>query len=115
MRRSFWVVSSLMTGGCTMGTSACLLYTSAAWMKKPVQRAGAAYKKAAGALSAATLDRAQNAVTYRIYGCEDARAERYEEALDTYEKAAVKNNVWQSALPPLYLAAVSYTHLMLAR
>ena len=80
-------------------------YVCAAWMKKPVQRAGAAYKKAAGALSAATLDRAQNAVTYRIYGCEDARAERYEEALDTYEKRAVKNNVWQSALPPLYLAA----------
>ena len=46
-------------------------YICAAWMKKPVQRAGAAYKKAAGALSAATLDRAQNAVTYRIYGCED--------------------------------------------
>ena len=36
-------------------------YVCAAWMKKPVQRAGAAYKKAAGALSAATLDRARNA------------------------------------------------------
>ena len=80
-------------------------YVCAAWMKKPVQRAGAAYKKAAGALSAATLDRAQNAVTYRIYGCEDARVEKYEQALDVYEKTAVRNNVWQSALPPLYLAA----------
>ena len=55
-------------------------YMCAAWMKKPVQRAGAAYKKAASALSAATLDRARNAVTYRIYGCEDARVEKYEEA-----------------------------------
>ena len=80
-------------------------YVCAAGMKKPVQRAGAAYKKAAGALSAATLDRAQNAVTYRIYGCEDARAEKYEDALNTYEKTAVRSNVWQSALPPLYLAA----------
>ena len=80
-------------------------YVCAAWMKKPVQRAGAAYKKAAGALSAATLDRAQNAVTYRIYGCEDARAEKYEDAVNTYEKTAVRSNVWQSALPPLYLAA----------
>ena len=80
-------------------------YVCAAWMKKPVQRAGAAYKKAAGALSAATLDRAQNAVTYRIYGCEDARSEQYEDALDRYEKTAVRSNVWQSALPPLYLAA----------
>ena len=80
-------------------------YVCAAWMKKPVQCVGAAYKKAAGALSAATLDRAQNAVTYRIYGCEDARAEKYEDALNTYEKTAVRSNVWQSALPPLYLAA----------
>ena len=80
-------------------------YVCAAGMKKPVQRAGAAHKKAAGALSAATLDRAQNAVTYRIYGCEDARAEKYEDALNTYEKTAVRSNVWQSALPPLYLAA----------
>ena len=80
-------------------------YVCAAWMKKPVQRAGAAYKKAAGALSAATLDRAQNAVTYRIYGCEDVRVEKYEDALNIYEKTAVRSNVWQSALPPLYLAA----------
>ena len=80
-------------------------YICAAWMKKPVQRAGAAYKKASGALSAATLDRAQNAVTYRIYGCENAREEWYEGALKDYEKTAVRSNVWQSALPPLYLAA----------
>ena len=80
-------------------------YFCAAKMKKPVQRAGTAYKKAASALSSATLDRAENAVTYRIYGCEEARAERYEGALKNYEKAAVRSNVWQSALPPLYLAA----------
>ena len=80
-------------------------YVCAAWMKKPVQRAGAAYKTSAGALSAATLDRAENAVTYRICGCESAREKYYENALTAYEKAAVRNNVWQSALPPLYLAA----------
>ena len=51
-------------------------YVCAELMKKPVQRAGAAYKKAASALSAATLDRAKN---------------------------AVRANVWQAALPPLYL------------
>ena len=78
-------------------------YVCAEWMKKPVQRAGSAYKKAASALSAATLDRAKNAVTYRVYGCEDVREERYEEALTDYEKTAVRANVWQAALPPLYL------------
>ena len=79
-------------------------YVCAAWMKRNVQRAGAAHKKAAGALSTATLDRAQNAVTYRIYGCESTREGQYEHTLDTYEKTAVRSNVWQSALPPLYLA-----------
>lgn len=77
----------------------------AARMKKPVQRAGAAYKKAAAALNAGALDRAENAVTYRIYGCEKAGEERYEKTLNAYEKTAVRNSVWQSALPPLYLAA----------
>ena len=80
-------------------------YFCAAKMKKPVQRAGAAYKKAESKMNAATVDRAENAVTYRIYGCEKVREERYEEALTGYEKSAVRANVWQSALPPLYLAA----------
>ena len=80
-------------------------YFCAARMKSPVQRAGAEYKKSAGAMSAATLDRVENAVTYRVYGCESAREERYEKVLKRYEKSAVRNNVWQSALPPLYLVA----------
>ncbi len=77
-------------------------YICAELMKKPIQRAGAAYKKAASALSGATLDRAKNAVTYRVYGCEKAREAAYEKALDTYEKTAVSANIRQSALPPLY-------------
>ena len=88
-------------------------YICAEKMKKPVQRAGAAYKKAAAALSSATLDRAKNAVTYRIYGCEDAQEARYEAALDGYEQAAVRANVWQAALPPLYLAASNLSVLFI--
>lgn len=88
-------------------------YICAEKMKKPVQRAGAAYKKAAAALSAATLDRAKNAVTYRIYGCEDAQEARYEAALDGYERIAVRANVWQAALPPLYLAASNLSVLFI--
>lgn len=87
----------------------CLLfppvsYICAQRMKKSVQRAGSAYKKAASNLSTATLDRAQNAVTYRIYGCETVQEKQYEKSLDAYEQTAVRANVWQSALPPLYLA-----------
>lgn len=79
-------------------------YICAQKMKNLVQRSGAAYKKAASGLRAATLDRAKNAVTYRVYGCEKAQEGRYEDALDNYERTAVRANVWQSALPPLYLA-----------
>ena len=88
-------------------------YVCAERMKGPVQRAGAAYKKAASALSAATLDRAENAVTYRVYGCEDAREARYEEALREYERAAVRASVRQSALPSLYLVVSNLSVLFI--
>jgi len=80
-------------------------YLCAAGLKKNVQRAGADFKKASGTLSTATLDRTENSVTYRIYGCEDIRSKRYEDVLNDYEKTAVRSNVWQTALTPLYLAA----------
>ncbi len=82
-------------------------------LKMRVLRAGAAYKMGAAALSAATLDRAKNAVTYRVYGCEDAQEARYEAALDGYEQTAVRANVWQAALPPLYLAASNLSVLFI--
>ena len=45
-------------------------YYIAERMKVIVQKTGAAYKVQSGILSAATLDRANNAVTYRVFGCE---------------------------------------------
>ena len=71
-------------------------------MKKIIQKNGAAYKMQSGALSAATLDRAQNAITYRVFGCERERRAAYEEQLTAYEKAAVKANIWSTVLPPIY-------------
>ena len=77
-------------------------YVIAEKMKNTVQRTGAAYKKQSGALSAATLDCGQNAITYRVFGCEGNRAQAYEENLKAYEKAAVKANVWSTMMPPVY-------------
>ena len=88
-------------------------YICAELMKRPVQRAGAAYKKSAADLNGATLDRAKNAVTYRVYGCENVQEQRYEQVLGNYEKAAVRANVWQSALPPLYLAVSNLSVLFI--
>ena len=85
----------------------CLVFPPLAFMiaeklKAVVQRAGAAFKKQSGALSAATLDRAQNALTYRVFGCEKERGAAYERDLNGYESAAVKANLLTAALPPVY-------------
>ena len=77
-------------------------YVLAEKMKRNVQRTGADYKEQSGRLSAATLDRAANAVTYRVYGCEEERQQAYEEDLTAYEKSAVRANIWSTAFPPLY-------------
>ena len=71
-------------------------------MKTVVQRTGAAFKEASAHLNAATLDRAENAVTYRVFGCESERQSAYEKELSGYESAAVKANIWSAVLPPLY-------------
>ena len=77
-------------------------YMAAEKMKKEIQKAGAAYKEQSGMLSAATLDRAQNAVTYRVFGREEERRDAYEENLTAYEKAAVRAQIWNASMPPLY-------------
>lgn len=77
-------------------------YVIAEKMKVIVQRTGAAYKEQSGALSSATLDRAANAVTYRVFGCEPERVAAYEENLSVYERSAVRANIWSASLPPIY-------------
>ena len=77
-------------------------YMTAQKMKKMIQRTGAAYKEQSGYLSTATLDRAENAITYRVFGCEQERQQAYEENLTAYEKSAVKANIWNSVMPPIY-------------
>ena len=71
-------------------------------MKAVVQRTGAAYKEETGRLNTETLDRITNAITYRVYGCERERGEHYEACLTEYEQSAVKANIWNAALPPVY-------------
>ena len=77
-------------------------YMTAEKMKKMIQRTGAAYKEQSGALSAATLDRAENAITYRVFGREKERQNAYEENLSAYEKSAVRASIWNTAMPPVY-------------
>lgn len=77
-------------------------YLLAEHMKVRVQETGAAYKEQAGALSAATMDRAVNAIPYRAFGLESNRNLAYEEHLTAYEHTAIRANIWSGVMPPLY-------------
>ena len=72
-------------------------YIIAEKMKVIVQKTGSAYKKQSGILSNATLDRASNAITYRVYGREADRKNAYEDNLAEYEKSAIYANIWNSS------------------
>ena len=88
-------------------TLLCLIFPFVSYfvaekMKSIVQKTGAAYKEQSGVLSAATLDCAENAITYRIFGCASKRKQAYEKNLTAYEKSAIKANVWGTMMPPIY-------------
>ena len=74
------------------------------WRKdeKSHSKAGAAYKEQSGRLSTATLDRAENAATYRVFGLEKASGRIRRRNLTGIEEAAVKANIWNAAMPPIY-------------
>ena len=77
-------------------------YLIAGRLKGFVARSNAAYKKSAGQLNGATMDRVSNVLTYRVYGCEGNRDAAYEKRLDDYEKRAVAANLWENTMQPLY-------------
>ncbi len=77
-------------------------YLFASRLKVIVTKSSAAYKKSAGALNTATMDRVGNAITYRVYGRETNRDAAYEQHLNDYEKKAVAANIWESSMQPLY-------------
>lgn len=77
-------------------------YLIAERLKKPVSRSAAAYKESAGRLNDVTLDRVSNALTYRVYGQDGNQDVYYEKSLENYEKRAVRANIWETAMQPLY-------------
>lgn len=79
-----------------------LAYLLANRLKTVVTASASAYKESAGRLNGMTMDRISNAVTYRIYGLEGARDALYEESLSDYEKKAVRANVWETSMQPVY-------------
>ncbi|MDO5418359.1 MAG: ABC transporter ATP-binding protein [Lachnospiraceae bacterium] len=79
-----------------------LAYLIADKLKKTVTTANASYKKSAGRLNDAALDRISNAVTYRVYGRESQRNQSYEAHLADYEGRAIAANLWGTSMQPIY-------------
>lgn len=79
-----------------------IAYFLAEKMKGIVTKNVALSRESSAALNAATLERITNALTYRVYGQESSRNAAYEENLDDYEKRAVRANIWENAMPPIY-------------
>ncbi len=80
-----------------------IAYYIANRLKKAVAHSAKEYKESAGRLNGATYDRIGNALTYRIYGNESMRDSIYEECLSDYEVNAVKANIWENVMQPIYL------------
>ncbi len=79
-----------------------LSYFAAEKMKTVVQRTGAAYKKQAGILSDAIIERSENVITYRVFGCDEERRSDFEDKLTDYEHSAVRANIWTGIMPSVY-------------
>ncbi|MDD4402005.1 MAG: ABC transporter ATP-binding protein [Desulfitobacteriaceae bacterium] len=79
-----------------------IAYFIAGRLKARITRYNAEYKKSAGRLNNATMDRISNAVTYRIFSSEPNRDLAYEAHLTDYEKRAVSANLWENTMQPIY-------------
>ena len=79
-----------------------IAYILAERLKAIVTRNVQLSRESSGRLNASTLERITNALTYRIYGQEKNRNAEYELYLEDYEKKAVRANLWENAMQPVY-------------
>lgn len=77
-------------------------YVMAQLLKKIVTKCTFEFRESAGRLNGATLARITNALTYRVYGQEENQDRLYEDRLEDYEKKAVRANMWENMMQPVY-------------
>ncbi len=77
-------------------------YIFAESMKKKIQQLATKAKLSSTSLNAVTLDRADNAITYRVYGRETQQESSYEKYLSDYEHTNILSSLPIVALPPIY-------------
>ena len=79
-----------------------IAYILAERLKVIVTRNVQLSRESSGRLNASTLERITNALTYRIYGQEKNRNAEYELYLEDYEKKAIRANLWENVMQPVY-------------
>ena len=79
-----------------------IAYILAERLKVIVTRNVALSRESSGRLNASTLERITNALTYRIYGQEKNRNAEYELYLADCEKKAIRANLWENVMQPVY-------------
>ncbi len=79
-----------------------IAYLIAEKCKGVVTKYNEKYKKSAEHLNQSTMDLVGNEITYRVFGLEEERCIKYEKDLKSYQQTAVKANLWESALQPIY-------------
>ena len=84
-----------------------MVFPPVAWflaesMKHLASSAASAYKESTTALNNATMDRIENAITYRVYGQDENRNRIYEGDLEDYERKAARSGILETSLQPVY-------------
>lgn len=77
-------------------------YIIAEKLKVIVTESVARSRESSSHLTSASYERILHALTYRIYGQESHQNDIYETYLDDYEHKAIRANIWENALQPLY-------------
>lgn len=77
-------------------------YFLAEKLKVIVTKNTAQSRESMSKLNESVLERITNALTYRVYGQETRRNEACEVLLKDYEEKAIRANIWENAMQPIY-------------
>ena len=79
-----------------------ITYIIAMLLRKPIVRFVASFKQETEVLNNLTLERIENETMFRVFSVEDVKNVEYEKQVNLYEKRAVKANILENAMQPIY-------------
>ncbi len=79
-----------------------VVYILAMLLRKPIVRYVGDFKKQTENLNNVTLERIENETMFRVFSVEGIKNDEYKKQVEIYENKAVKANVLENAMQPLY-------------